>query len=141
MIKLFSFISGFIFGIGLLISGMANPSKVLGFLDITGIWDPSLAFVMIGAIIIGFFAFNYAKRVKKTITGEAIKLSTTQKIDKKLIFGSILFGIGWGLVGFCPGPAIVALGAAKLKALYFTGAMLIGMLFYELFQTKSFLKY
>ncbi len=126
-----AFISGFIFGFGLLISGMANPSKVLGFLDIAGKWDPSLAFVMIGAISIGFFAFKYAKHMTKSICGETMKIPSSTDIDAKLIFGSIIFGIGWGLAGFCPGPAIVALGVGSFKALCFVLAMLMGMLIFE----------
>lgn len=137
MTMFISFLSGLIFGMGLLLSGMSNPAKIIGFLNITGKWDPSLVFVMIGAITIGFLAFSYAKRVKKTITGLEISLSSNQKIDKKLIIGSLLFGIGWGLVGFCPGPAIVALGAAKLKALYFSIAMVIGMIIYDFFNTRE----
>lgn len=129
-------ICGFIFGIGLLISGLAAPQKVLGFLDVAGLWDPSLAFVMLGAIAIGIFAFKYAKRCPKALCGETINLPTSKNIDKKLIIGSLLFGVGWGLVGFCPGPAIVAVGAGKVKALYFTAAMLSGMIIYEWLQTK-----
>lgn len=137
MIGFFSFISGLIFGIGLLISGMANPAKVLAFLDIFGKWDPSLAFVMVGAIIVGFFAFYYAKHRRKAFCGAEMKLPQSRQIDKKLIIGSLIFGIGWGLVGFCPGPAIVALGAGKLEALYFVIAMLIGMLMYDWWISKS----
>ncbi len=137
MSTLFAFISGFIFGIGLLISGMANPSKVLGFLDIAGIWDPSLVFVMIGAIIIGYFAFKYARQMTKSICGDVMKLPTSTDIDAKLIIGSILFGIGWGLAGFCPGPAIVAIGVGSYKALCFVVAMVIGMLIFEWTNAKS----
>lgn len=140
MFKLLSYISGLIFGLGLLISGMANPSKVLAFLDIKGVWDPSLAFVMIGAISVGFFAFSYAKRLPKAMCGEDMRLPSSRKIDKKLIFGSLIFGIGWGLVGFCPGPAIVALSVGKIKAVFFTIAMLIGMLIYEWLQKKLIFK-
>jgi uncharacterized membrane protein YedE/YeeE len=138
MFNFFSYLSGFIFGIGLLLSGMANPQKVLGFLDITGKWDPSLAFVMLGAIFIGFFAFRYAKRIPKTLCGEQMRLSVSKKIDSKLIFGSIAFGIGWGLVGFCPGPAFVALGAGSVKSFLFVIAMLVGMIVFEWTQRKHF---
>lgn len=134
---IFSFLAGFIFSIGLLISGMANPAKVLGFLDITGLWDPSLIFVMVGAIVIAFFAFRYIKHHPKTLFGEAINIPNSQLIDKKLIFGSVLFGVGWGLIGLCPGPAIVAIGAGNLYALYFTTAMIIGMLIYQRLQMVS----
>jgi len=128
---LFSLISGFIFGIGLIISGMANPAKVLAFLDITGLWDPSLVFVMVGGILIGLFAFAYAKRVNKTIFGETISCPTSNKITAPLVIGSLLFGIGWGLVGFCPGPAVVAVGCLNIKAIGFCTAMLLGMFVFE----------
>lgn len=140
MLNLYSFFSGLIFGFGLLISGMANPSRVLGFLDVAGKWDPSLGFVMIGAILISFLAFQYSKRMKKTLCGEEMKLPCSNEINKKLIFGSLIFGIGWGLVGFCPGPVFVALGAGKLKALIFIIAMLMGMLIYEGLQKLPFFK-
>lgn len=130
---LLSLLSGFIFGIGLLISGMANPAKVLAFLDITGLWDPSLVFVMVGGIFIGLFAFGYAKRVNKTIFGEGISCPTSNKITAPLVIGSLLFGIGWGLVGFCPGPAIVAVGCLNIKAIGFCSAMLLGMFLYKQF--------
>jgi len=134
---LFSLTSGFIFGIGLIISGMANPAKVLGFLDITGRWDPSLAFVMIGGISIGFFAFRYAKRINKTFLGEPISCPTSNNITKPLVIGSLLFGIGWGLVGFCPGPAIVAMGALSIKAMGFTVAMIGGMILHAFVTSNS----
>lgn len=129
---LFSLISGFIFGIGLIISGMANPAKVLAFLDITGLWDPSLVFVMMGGIFIGAFAFRYAKRVNKTIFSEPISCPTSNKITPSLIIGSLIFGIGWGLVGFCPGPAILAAGCLNIKAIGFCVAMLVGMFIFTI---------
>lgn len=131
-----AFISGLMFGIGLLISGMANPSKILGFLDLAGKWDPSLALVMLGAIIIGLPAFYLAKRKRVAFCGEAINLPTANNIDKKLILGSFAFGIGWGLVGFCPGPALVALGTGSIKAIVFTLAMIAGMFIFEMLQHK-----
>lgn len=131
MKNVFSFISGYIFGIGLLISGMANPAKVLGFLDITGLWDPSLLFVMLSGIIVGFFAFRYAKRINKTFLGEPISCPVSSEITKPLILGSLIFGIGWGLVGFCPGPAIVAVGSLNFKAIGFCIAMIAGMFVFE----------
>lgn len=136
IVQLMAFISGLVFGIGLLISGMANPAKVLGFLDVAGKWDPSLALVMLGAIIIGLPAFYLAKRKKVAFCGEAINLPTANNIDKKLILGSFAFGIGWGLVGFCPGPALVALGTGSIKAIVFTLAMIAGMLIFEILQHK-----
>ena len=133
---LISFISGLIFGIGLIISGMANPAKVLGFLDLTGHWDPSLAFVMVGAIFIGFFAFLYAVRRETTLLGKELKLSAATQIDRRLVSGSILFGAGWGMAGFCPGPALVALGAASPKAVVFVLAMVAGMGLFELLERQ-----
>ena len=116
MKKFLYFISGSIFGVGLLISGMSNPQKVLSFLDIFGNWDPSLMFVMIGAISITAIYFTAIK-----------KKSTKLSIDKKLVVGSSIFGIGWGLVGICPGPAIVVVGSANIKGIIFFIALLIGM--------------
>ena len=116
MKKFLYFISGSIFGIGLIISGMSNPQKVLSFLDIFGNWDPSLMFVMIGAISITAIYFTAIK-----------KKSTKLSIDKKLVVGSSIFGIGWGLVGICPGPAIVVVGSANIKGVIFVIALLIGM--------------
>lgn len=128
---LFAFVAGFVFGIGLIVSGMASPRKVLGFLDVTGAWDPSLAMVMIGAIAVGFFAFALAGRRRISLLGAVMQLPTSRDIDRRLVFGSTLFGMGWGLVGFCPGPALVALGAGRVKALVFVAAMLAGMAIFE----------
>lgn len=133
--SLFSaFIAGLVFGIGLLVSGMANPAKVLGFLDLAGPWDPSLALVMGGAVAIGLVAFHLAGKRQTSLLGDVMRLPTRRDIDKPLVLGSLGFGIGWGLAGFCPGPALVALGAGELKALVFTIAMVSGMAFYALFQ-------
>ncbi|MFS2136420.1 DUF6691 family protein [Duganella sp. Dugasp56] len=131
-----SFACGLIFGLGLIISGMANPAKVLGFLDLAGKWDPSLAFVMAGAILIGFFAFLYAGRRQTTLLGMELKLPTSKNIDRRLIIGSILFGAGWGLAGFCPGPALVGLGMGLPKAVLFVLAMLTGMGLFELLERR-----
>lgn len=133
---LISFICGLVFGVGLIISGMANPVKVLGFLDLAGNWDPSLAFVMAGAILIGFFAFLYAGRRKTTLLGKELKLPKATKIDLRLIAGSLLFGAGWGLAGFCPGPALVGLGLGLPKAILFVLAMLAGMGLFELIERR-----
>ena len=105
--------SGLVFGLGLIISGMANPAKVLGFLDLAGAWDPSLALVMAGAIGVGFFAFLIAKRRTLSLMGAEMKLPTATLIDTRLLTGGALFGIGWGIAGFCPGPGLVALGDRK----------------------------
>ena len=122
-----AFAVGLVFGIGLLVSGMANPAKVLGFLDLAGAWDPSLALVMAGAIAVGASGFAFARRRRETLLGTPMNLPSATQIDKRLILGSLLFGVGWGLAGFCPGPALVALGAAEVKAVVFVGAMLGGM--------------
>ncbi|SHG06446.1 hypothetical protein SAMN04487965_3235 [Microbulbifer donghaiensis] len=122
-----AFIAGLVFGLGLLVSGLANPAKVLAFLDLAGVWDPSLALVMIGAIAVGLPVFYLAKGRDLSVLGEQMKLPTSTDIDRPLVIGGLLFGIGWGLAGFCPGPAIVATGAGELKAIVFTVAMLSGM--------------
>ncbi|MYM25023.1 YeeE/YedE family protein [Duganella sp. FT135W] len=129
-----SFLAGLIFGIGLIISGMANPAKVLGFLDLAGKWDPSLMFVMGGAIGVGFFAFLWAKSRKTTLLGAEMKLPTATQIDRRLVIGSAMFGIGWGIAGFCPGPALVGVGMGLPKAIIFVAAMLAGMALYELIE-------
>jgi uncharacterized protein len=123
----FAFVAGLVFGLGLIIAGMANPAKILGFLDVAGNWDPSLAFVMAGAIAVGLVAFAMARRRTSSALGLPMQLSTARAIDARLVGGSLLFGVGWGLAGFCPGPAIVALGAGYVKAGVFVVAMLIGM--------------
>ena len=128
---LFAFASGLIFGLGLILAGMANPAKVLGFLDIAGTWDPSLAFVMAGAIMIGFVAFLLAKKRTESFLGLPIQMPTNQLIDKELVLGSALFGIGWGLAGICPGPGIVLLGAGETKGLVFVSALVLGVLIFR----------
>lgn len=129
-----SFLSGLTFGIGLLLSGMANPEKVLGFLDLTGLWDPSLALVMAGAIAVGSLAFGFAGGRRLTFLGRAFILPSRTDIDKRLVIGSLVFGIGWGLAGFCPGPALVAMGAGQQKAVVFVVAMIVGMALFELLE-------
>nr|WP_294840038.1 YeeE/YedE family protein [uncultured Methylotenera sp.] len=131
MKNIITFSAGLIFGIGLIISGMTNPAKVIGFLDLAGNWDPSLAFVMLGAITVAFFAFRQAKTRAITLLNEPMHLPATTHISKELIIGSTLFGAGWALAGFCPGPAIVALGAGYQQALIFVIAMLAGMMAHE----------
>lgn len=126
-----AFIAGLIFGVGLIVAGMANPAKVLGFLDLAGPWDPSLALVMAGAIGVGVIAFAVARTRSDSLLGLPMQLPTKRTIDARLIGGSLLFGIGWGLAGFCPGPALVALGAGHAKAAVFLAAMLIGMAGFE----------
>lgn len=128
MIKRVSeFLVGLIFGFGLLLSGMTDPAKVIGFLNVTGAWDPSLAFVMGGAVLLSFFAFRISRNWKSSLLGRVIILSDLKMIDIKLIIGSAIFGIGWGLSGFCPGPAIASLASGEIKSFIFVAAMLIGM--------------
>ncbi|MDP8568861.1 DUF6691 family protein [Methylophilus aquaticus] len=126
-ISLIAFFSGLIFGIGLIIGGMTNPAKVLAFLDITGDWDPSLMFVMLGAIAVSFFAFRQAARKSTSLLGWPVNLPDTTRIDRKLVMGAVLFGAGWGLAGFCPGPAMVALLFGSAKPWIFVTSMLAGM--------------
>ena len=126
------FVVGLLFGLGLMLSGMTDPGKVIGFLDLFGTWDPSLALVMGGAIMVGFFAFTVAKKRTSTFLGGALRLPTNMDLDKKLVIGSLLFGAGWGLAGFCPGPALVSMADGQPKALVFVLAMLVGMLGFEL---------
>lgn len=132
-----AFITGLIFGLGLLVSGMANPDKVLSFLDLAGDWDPSLALVMLGAIAVGLVAFSFIKGRNQSLLGEPLRLPTKTSLDSRLIVGSLGFGIGWGLAGFCPGPALVALGAGEAKAAVFVAAMLAGMGLFELIEGRK----
>ncbi|AOI95450.1 MULTISPECIES: DUF6691 family protein [Burkholderia] len=127
----FAFLAGLLFGAGLIVSGMANPQKVLGFLDLAGRWDPSLAFVMAGAIGVAVFAFAWAKRRTRSLLGLPIQWPTVRTITVRLVAGSAVFGIGWGLAGFCPGPAIVSIGLGSVKGIAFVVAMLIGMALFE----------
>jgi uncharacterized membrane protein YedE/YeeE len=126
-----SLLAGLVFGLGLIVSGMADPGKVLGFLDLAGAWDPSLALVMAGAIAVGSVAFFFAGRRTQSLLGMPMKLPSNSLIDRRLILGSLVFGVGWGLAGFCPGPALVALGMGQPQALTFTLAMLAGMGLFE----------
>jgi hypothetical protein len=131
MSALAAFAAGLVFGIGLIVSGMTDPGKVIGFLDVAGNWDPSLGFVMAGAIAVGLIAFRVAGARARTFLGGAMSLPKGRDIDSRLVGGSLVFGIGWGLAGFCPGPALVSFGAAQEKAAIFVAAMLGGMLIYQ----------
>ncbi|CAN7736638.1 MULTISPECIES: DUF6691 family protein [unclassified Variovorax] len=132
-----SLLAGLVFGLGLIVSGMANPAKVLGFLDLAGAWDPSLGFVMAGAIAVGMVAFFVAKRRMVSLIGAEMRLPTSRHIDRRLVGGSVLFGIGWGVAGFCPGPGLVSLGMGEIKALVFVAAMLAGMGVFELLERRG----
>lgn len=136
MAALIALLAGLVFGIGLLMSGMTDPAKVQGFLDLFWRWDPSLAFVMGGAIAVAIGAFTFAKRRaaagRRSWSGEPIEVPKVNAIDARLIGGGVLFGIGWGLAGFCPGPAIVALSSGFGPALWFVPAMLVGMALHDM---------
>ena len=133
----FAFLSGLIFGIGLIVAGMANPAKVLGFLDLAGMWDPSLALVMAGAIAVGSLAFQLAKRRTLSLLGLSLQLPDARQIDRSLIVGSVVFGIGWGLAGICPGPGLVLLGSGEFLGIVFVIAMLLGMGAFELLERDA----
>ena len=136
MAVFFAFVAGLVFGLGLIVSGMANPAKVLGFLDLDGKWDPSLAFVMAGAIAVGLVAFTLARRRTSSVLGLPMQLPSARAVDARLIGGSIVFGVGWGLAGFCPGPALVALGAGYAQAAVFVVAMLAGMAAFDYLDSR-----
>lgn len=131
MTQLFATLSGLIFGLGLIAAGMTDPAKVQNFLDLFGTWDPSLAFVMGGAIGVGFFAFLAAKRQLASWTGHPMDIPGNKTVDRRLVAGGLLFGAGWGLGGFCPGPAIVAASQGLPQAWLFVVAMLAGMLLHD----------
>ena len=135
-----TFLAGLIFGLGLIVSGMTNPANIIGFLDIAGNWNPSLALVMVGGISITFFAFRYIANKKLTLFNEPVHLPGTTQLSKELVIGSLLFGAGWGLAGFCPGPALVALGTGSKQAGIFVLAMLVGMHGHDIFYKRLFNK-
>lgn len=135
--RISEFFVGLLFGLGLILSGMTDPSKVIGFLDIFGLWDPSLALVMGGAIAVGFFAFALAKKRTVNFLGGALHLPKSSQIDKPLVIGAVLFGAGWGLAGFCPGPALVSLASGQIKAAAFVVFMLAGMQLFEILARRA----
>jgi len=130
--RISEFFAGLLFGVGLILAGMTDPGKVLGFLDVFGAWDPSLALVMGGAIAVGALGFALAKKRSTNFFGGALNWPTSDQIDTRLLLGAALFGVGWGLAGFCPGPALVSLGAGQIKAAGFVAFMGLGMLVYQL---------
>ena len=132
-----SLLAGLVFGIGLIVSGMADPAKVIGFLDLAGRWNPSLAFVMAGAIAVGVIAFAFARRRTRSFLNTAMALPSNSAVDRRLVLGSLVFGVGWGIAGFCPGPGLVALGMGESKALIFVVAMVAGMAVFELLERRS----
>jgi uncharacterized membrane protein YedE/YeeE len=137
MANITALLAGLIFGLGLILAGMANPAKVLAFLDITGSWDPSLALVMGGAIAVGSIAFAVAGRRGRSYLGLPMHLPAARMIDKRLVLGSLAFGIGWGMAGICPGPALVLLGAGSSEGVVFVVAMLLGMGIFEILEKSK----
>ena len=129
---LMALLTGLVFGVGLIISGMTDPSKVIGFLDLAGKWDPSLAFVMGGAILVGVFAFRFATTRSQAILGGSMQLPKNRRIDRRLVLGALALGAGWGLAGYCPGPVLASLATGGSKPLIFTMAMLAGMVIFEI---------
>jgi hypothetical protein len=129
--NVFGFASGLVFGLGLILAGMTDPLKVKAFLDLAGAWDPSLALVMGGAIALGLVAFSHARQRERSWSGAPMDLPTLRTLDGRLVLGGLLFGAGWGLGGFCPGPALVALGSGMGDAGIFVAAMLAGMLVHD----------
>ena len=127
MTTIIAAIVGLVFGLGLLVSGMADPHKVLGFLDLAGAWDPSLALVMVGGIGVARLGLLLGRRTRRSASGEPFHASGHRPVNRRLLVGSALFGIGWGLAGYCPGPAVVAVGAGSLAALPLVAGMLIGL--------------
>jgi len=123
----FALVAGLVFGLGLIVSGMFNPAKVLGFLDLAGRWDPSLAIVMATAIPVAAAAFAVARHRGATLTGATLRLPVVRGIDAPLVMGSLAFGVGWGLVGLCPAPALLLVGAGRIEGAWFVGAMFAGM--------------
>ncbi len=137
MRKLTAFIAGLIFGLGLLLAGMANPPKVLGFLDLAGAWDPSLGLVMAGAIGVALLPLTWAKRRQRSLLGAPMQLPVKRELDRRLIGGSLLFGVGWGIAGICPGPAVAIVLTGHWQVLLFVAAMLLGMLLFEVLERRE----
>ena len=135
--KVFGFLSGLVFGLGLILAGMTDPLKVKGFLDLAGAWDPSLALVMGGAIALGVFVFARAARRERSWSGAVMDIPTRRTIDGRLMLGGVLFGAGWGIAGFCPGPAVVALGSGMGAAGVFVVALLVGMVVHDGFLVRA----
>lgn len=136
MLRVSAFLSGLLFGVGLLVSGLANPAKVLAFLDLAGAWDPSLALVMAGAIGTALIPFSLAKQRSRAVLGGAMQLPSRRDIDRPLIVGSLIFGIGWGVAGICPGPAVTLLGSGYWQAYVFIAALIVGSFAYEFWMRR-----
>ncbi|VVN79811.1 DUF6691 family protein [Pseudomonas fluorescens] len=136
MAKLTAFFAGLIFGLGLLLAGMANPAKVLAFLDLAGAWDPSLALVMGGAIAVAVIPLNWARKKKRSWLGACMQLPVKRELDSRLIGGSLVFGIGWGVAGICPGPAVAILLTGHWQIIVFVLAMLAGMYVFSVLESR-----
>jgi uncharacterized protein len=134
MNRLVPFLAGVLFAVGLVLSGMTQPAKVIGFLDVAGQWDPSLGFVMLGAVAVFAVAYRRALRMQRPVMAPSFELPKGKLLDARLLIGSAVFGVGWGLAGYCPGPAIVSLGEGSARALLFVLAMGVGMVLYELME-------
>lgn len=137
MRKLMAFLAGLLFGIGLLLAGMANPAKVLGFLDLAGAWDPSLALVMAAAIGVALLPFSWARSQRSSLLGAPMQLPGKRTLDRRLIGGSLLFGVGWGIAGICPGPALATLLTGRWQVLLFVFAMLAGMVLFAVLERRA----
>jgi uncharacterized protein len=137
MQRVIEFVLGLLFGVGLLISGMTDPGKVQGFLDVAGAWDPSLALVMGGGVMVGLLGFTWARKKHSSFSGAPLQWPEMTQIDRPLVLGSLMFGTGWGLAGFCPGPALVAMAAGNDKALVFVLAMMAGMVLFDRFKSRD----
>ncbi|ACB78309.1 MULTISPECIES: YeeE/YedE family protein [Methylorubrum] len=132
-----AFTIGLLFGIGLLVSGMANPAKVLAFLDVTGRWDPSLAFVMAGAVAVSAAGYRVARRRGRPVLAPRLDIPTRRDLDPRLLVGAAVFGLGWGLAGLCPGPALTILSVVPAPAATFVAAMVVGMLMFRLVPSST----
>lgn len=136
MRKITALMAGLIFGLGLYLSGMTNPAKVLAFLDLAGDWDPSLALVMLGALLVSSVFFFFARRRDTSLLGASMQMPAQRNIDRRLVLGSVVFGMGWAIAGLCPGPALALLLTGQWPVVVFTLAMIIGMLIFERFETR-----
>ena len=136
MLKLSAFFSGLLFGLGLLLADMANPAKVQAFLDLAGLWDPSLALVMVAAIAVALLPFTWAKKQQRSLLNAPMQLPVKRELDRRLVVGSLLFGVGWGIAGICPGPALASLLTGHWQLLVFVTAMLSGMLIFEALERR-----
>ncbi|NWN50288.1 YeeE/YedE family protein [Pseudomonas sp. MAFF 301514] len=140
MRKLTALIAGLIFGLGLYLSGMTNPAKVLGFLDLAGEWDPSLALVMLGALAVSSVFFYFARQRRTALLGAPMQMPTQRTLDRRLVLGSVIFGVGWGIAGLCPGPALALLLTGQWQVGVFVLAMALGMWLFERIEARRLAK-